>query len=86
MPSIRCPLHRPELHSLLTSGEATIRQAMGSPIARGAGEVLISTGEEGKTVYLLAAGWVALSESRCAERPRLDRAESSTETRQRSIW
>jgi CRP/FNR family transcriptional regulator len=59
MPNIRYPLHRPELLNLLTSGEATIRRAMGSPIARRAGEVLINTGEEGKTVYLLEAGWVA---------------------------
>jgi CRP/FNR family transcriptional regulator, anaerobic regulatory protein len=59
MPTIRFPLHRPELHDLLIRGEAVIRAAMGSPVRRRKGDVLIDTGQESRTVYLLESGWVA---------------------------
>jgi len=59
MPNNRYPLHRPELRDLLVHGEATLRKAMGQPVRRREGEVLINTGEESRTVYLLEAGWVA---------------------------
>src|SRR4051812_11413255 len=59
MPNIRFPLHRPELRDLLLRGEATIREAMGPPVRFRKSDVLVSTGQESKTVYLLEAGWVA---------------------------
>src|SRR4051812_45207724 len=59
MPNIRYPLHRPELRNLLTRGEATIKNAMSPPIRRREGDILVATGEESGTVYLLEAGWVA---------------------------
>jgi len=59
MPNIRFPLHRPELRGLLSRGEATIREAMGAPVRRRKGDVLINTGENSSTVYLLESGWVA---------------------------
>src|SRR3954469_9018884 len=59
MPNIRYPLHRPELRNLLTRGEATIKAAMSPPIRRREGEILVATGEESGTVYLLESGWVA---------------------------
>src|SRR4051794_14070139 len=59
MPNIRYPLHRPELRNLLTRGEATIKNAMSPPIRRREGDILVGTGEESGTVYLLEAGWVA---------------------------
>jgi CRP/FNR family transcriptional regulator, anaerobic regulatory protein len=59
MPSTRFPLHRPELRDLLIRGEATIRQAMRPPTRYREGDVLVSTGEDSGTVYLLEQGWVA---------------------------
>src|SRR5436305_2277496 len=59
MPNIRDPLHRPELRHLLTRGEATIKNAMSPPSRRREGDILVGTGEESGTVYLLEAGWVA---------------------------
>ena len=59
MSDIRYPLHRPELRDLLIRGEATLQQAMGPARLRREGEVLVSTGEESSTVYLLESGWVA---------------------------
>src|SRR5689334_13098383 len=59
MPNTRFPLHRPELRVLLSRGEATIREAMGAPVRRRKGDVLINTGENSSTVYLLESGWVA---------------------------
>jgi CRP/FNR family transcriptional regulator, anaerobic regulatory protein len=59
MPSIRFPLHRPELRDLLIRGEATIREAMAPPTRFREGDVLVSTGEDSTTVYLLEQGWVA---------------------------
>jgi len=59
VPNIRYPLHRPELRNLLTRGEATIKNAMSPPIRRREGDILVATGEESGTVYLLEAGWVA---------------------------
>src|SRR5438067_3086606 len=59
MPNIRFPLHRPELRGMLTRGEATIGNAMGTAVRRRKGQVLINTGEDSGTVYLLDAGWVA---------------------------
>jgi CRP-like cAMP-binding protein len=59
MPDIRFPLHRPELRDLLIRGEAAVRQAMRPPVRRRKGEVLINTGEDSRTVYLLESGWVA---------------------------
>jgi len=59
MPNIRFPLHRLELRDLLIRGEATIREAMGPSARCREGEVLVSTGEESRTVYLLEHGWVA---------------------------
>jgi CRP/FNR family transcriptional regulator, anaerobic regulatory protein len=59
MSDIRFPLHRPELRDLLIRGEAVIRAAMGPPVRRRKGEVLINTGDESRTVYLLESGWVA---------------------------
>src|SRR3954462_13327325 len=59
MPNVCYPLHRPELRNLLTRGEATIKNAMSPPIRRREGDILIGTGEESGTVYLLEAGWVA---------------------------
>src|SRR3954447_6152828 len=59
MPNIRYPLHRPELRNLLTRGEVTIKNAMTPPIRRREGDILVATGEESGTVYLLEAGWVA---------------------------
>jgi CRP/FNR family transcriptional regulator, anaerobic regulatory protein len=59
MPNTRFPLHRPELRDLLIGGEATIRQAMRSPTRYREGDVLVSTGEDSRTVYLLEKGWVA---------------------------
>jgi CRP/FNR family transcriptional regulator, anaerobic regulatory protein len=55
----RYPLHRPELKDLLIRGEAILRQAMRPADTRRQGAVLIKTGEESGTVYLLEAGWVA---------------------------
>jgi CRP/FNR family transcriptional regulator, anaerobic regulatory protein len=55
----RYPLHRPELKDLLIRGEAILRQAMRPADTRRQGAVLIKTGEESSTVYLLEAGWVA---------------------------
>src|SRR3954463_16306061 len=59
MPNTHYPLHRPELHDLLTRGEATIKAAMSPPIRRREGDILVATGEESSTVYLLESGWVA---------------------------
>lgn len=59
MQNSRFPLHRPELQEMLIRGDATIRQAMGQPIRRRAGDVLVRTGEESKTVYVLESGWIA---------------------------
>src|SRR3954454_7165942 len=59
MSNNRFPLHRPELHTLLIQGEAAIRTLMGPPVRRRKGDVLINTGEESGTVYLLESGWVA---------------------------
>lgn len=59
MPNTHFPLHRPELHDVLIQGEAAIRAAMGPPVRRPKGEVLIDTGEKSGTVYLLESGWVA---------------------------
>src|SRR4051812_6506564 len=59
MPNIRYPLHRPELHDLLTRGDAALRQAVGPPSLRRKGEALINTGGDSRTVYLLEHGWVA---------------------------
>jgi CRP/FNR family transcriptional regulator len=59
MPSIRFPLHRPELRDLLLRGEATLRRAMDLPVRCREGEVLIDTGKGSGTVYLLESGWVA---------------------------
>ena len=53
------PLHRPELRRLLLQGETTIREHMGPPVRCREGEMLIRTGEESGTVYLLESGWVA---------------------------
>ena len=55
----RYPLHRPELRELLSRGEITIRQGMETPVRCREGEMLIRTGEESGTVYLLESGWVA---------------------------
>ena len=59
MPHIRYPLHRPELRDLLIRGDAIIQQAMRPANPRRPGEVLVSTGKESSTVYLLESGWVA---------------------------
>lgn len=59
MPNLRYPLHRAELRDLLIRGEATIKHAMGPPVRQHKGEVLVNTGEESSTVYLLESGWVA---------------------------
>jgi CRP-like cAMP-binding protein len=59
MRNICYPLHRPELRDLLIRGEAAIRKAMEPPVRHREGEVLIRTGEESGTVYLLESGWVA---------------------------
>jgi CRP-like cAMP-binding protein len=59
MPNIRYPLHRSELRHLLIRGEATIKNAMSPPIRRREGDILVGTGEESETVYLLESGWVA---------------------------
>jgi len=59
MPNNRFPLHRPELRDLLIRGDAAIRKAMGPPVRRREGELLVGTGEQSGTVYLLESGWVA---------------------------
>jgi CRP/FNR family transcriptional regulator, anaerobic regulatory protein len=59
MSDIRYPLHRPELRDLLIRGEATLQQAMRPARLCREGEVLISTGQESSTAYLLESGWVA---------------------------
>jgi CRP-like cAMP-binding protein len=59
MTNIRFPLHRPQLREVLIRGEATIREAMGPPARHRKGDVLINTGEDSRTVYLLDAGWIA---------------------------
>ena len=59
MANTRYPLHRPELRDLLIRGEATIKEAMSPPIRRREGDILVATGEESSTIYLLESGWVA---------------------------
>jgi len=59
MPHIRYPLHRPELRDLLIRGEAAIKAAMSPAVRRREGEILVGTGQESSTVYLLESGWVA---------------------------
>src|SRR3954462_1327547 len=59
MPNVCYPLHRPELRGFLPRGEPAIRKAVRPPIRRREGDILIGTGEESGTVYLLEAGWVA---------------------------
>src|SRR3954447_10298013 len=53
------PLHRRELHDLPVQGETAIRKAMSMAVRRREGDVLVGTGEESGTVYLLEQGWVA---------------------------
>jgi len=59
MPDGCFPLHRPELRDLLLRGEAAIKRAMGTPTRCRQGHALVSTGEEGRMIYMLEAGWVA---------------------------
>jgi CRP/FNR family transcriptional regulator len=59
MSDIRYPLHRPELRDLLIRGEATLQQTMRPARLCRQGEVLVSTGQESSTAYLLESGWVA---------------------------
>ena len=60
MSSNHFPLHRPELRDLLIRGEAILRQTMRPASLRRAGEALVRTGEENRTVYLLESGWVTM--------------------------
>ena len=53
------PLHRPELHGLLSRGDNTLRQSMDQPRRYRKGELLVRAGESSDTVFRLESGWAA---------------------------
>jgi CRP/FNR family transcriptional regulator len=53
------PLHRPELHRLLTTGDAALTNAMGTPRVFNAGMTIIAQGAASDLVYRVHSGWAA---------------------------
>lgn len=53
------PLHRPELHDLLTRGDDRLQRSMDEPRRFRKGQLLARAGEASDTVYRLEAGWAA---------------------------
>lgn len=53
------PLHRPELHDLLTRGDDRLRRSLDQPRRYRKGQLLVRTGEVSDTVFRLESGWAA---------------------------
>jgi CRP/FNR family transcriptional regulator, anaerobic regulatory protein len=53
------PLHRPELHDLLTQGDVALRQSLDQPRRYRKSHLLVRTGEASDSVFRLESGWAA---------------------------